>query len=304
MKAGEARVTSEEMMEHLEKLGRRGWRDPDLLKYTVGEDKPARNVLRPVGMIESCRSHYIMDYVGQSDDLPRVPVCTGDTKCPICRVVKHLYSVGTEESKKRANRLRSSERNYWNVIPRWEYDWGDEEPQCKVLAFGITARRELADIVADYGNPGDPDDGFDIVYEVQKQTEYGNKYSFAPLKIRTRKGKRVVEEVVYNTLTEEESEYEIVDLSKFTTPPESDVLRMIEELFFEADSGDRRRRDVGEDEDEEEDVEDDDAEDDDENLCFGDPASFEEDSKTCVSCDEYKECRGAIRKSRMKSGRK
>ncbi len=307
MLVGDVKVNEQQLIDKLEQLQKGGRRDPDLIKYNVGEDKPAKNVLRPVGMFESCRIHYVQDFIGDTEGVSRVPVCAGAQKCPICKVVKYLYSIGTEEARKRAGQMRSTERNYWNVIPRWEYEWDEKGERCLVLPFGTTARRDLSQVVDDYGNPGDLEEGFDMVYAVQRKSggKWGNDYSFSPLKRMRKRGGRIVgEDVVYSTLTDEELEFEMVDLSKYVIPPTSKELTILAEIFEVETIGDstpsRSRGEMtqdvmGDSEDEEEE--------DEEYLCFGDPDSFDEESDVCSDCDDFVDCRREVRKSNIRRQR-
>lgn len=306
MKARESVVDGEKLLNRLNKLRQSGWRDPDLLQYKVGEDKPAKNHIRLIGEMETCRLHYVQDYIGEGEGVDRVPVCPGGpAKCPICRVVNHLYSLGTEVAKEKARDIKSTERHFINVYPLWEYEWGeDNEPRWLVLPFGYEALNSLTEMVADYGPPNDWEDGYDVVFSVQKKKGgWGNAYKFTPRTKRTRK-KGSVEEVMISTdIPEEVLDQDLVDLSKYTKPPTPEQIEILSEKFeMEFIGKEKRHTELSDDEEDDGELEDelDDEDDVEDMLCFGDSEVYDLQSTACGNCPEKRECRREIRSQQLK----
>lgn len=316
MRAKDVVVDAQEIIDKLDQLKRGSWSDPDLLQYAVGEvGKPAKNIIRPVGMFVSCRVHYVQDYIGDEEGVDSVPVCPGRKKCPICKQGSYLYNLGTEAAKERAKDFYSTERNYWNVIPRWDYEWGEQGPGCKVLSFGTKARQALTKLVEDYGNPGDIEEGFDIVYEVgKKKGGKWNEYDVYPVKKRVRRQGEISEVVKGVALDDDELEYELIDLSKYTAKPSDKVLSRLADIFeveVGTTKGKRRREEVEDDEDEvedldddEDDIDEDEEEDDDDFLCFGDSQIYDPEAKLCGDCPYLERCGKKVKLEKINARRK
>lgn len=308
MKAYESVVNGKALLDRLNKLRSGGWRDPDLLQYKVGEETFAKNRIRLVGEFESCRLHYLQDYIGEGEAVDRVPVCPGGpAKCPVCRVVAHLYSLGTEAAKDKARDLKSTERHFINVFPLWEYDWKDDEERWLVLPFGYEALNSLTDMVADYGPPNDWEEGYDTIFSVKKKKGgWGNSYKFSPRMKKRSQGSKGID-IVSTDIPEDVLNQNLVDLTKYITPPTDEQIELLAEKFEMEFIGKGKRRselsDEAEEEDEEDELDDElDDEDDDveDMLCFGDSEVYDSQSTACGNCPEKKECRREVRSQQLK----
>ncbi len=307
MKAKNAKYDGADLLDKIKKVRSGGWFDADIVKLNVGEGKPASNIMRPIGDFVSAKLHYLRDYIGEDAGVSRSPVCPGRQICPVCAVASQLFSMGTEASREKAKDLFSSQRLYWNVLPRWEYEWDEQGERFLALSFGINASRSLQDVVADIGNPSDIEEGFDLNYEAEKKKGgYGNDTRFLAVTKRKKTREGISKIVIPTPLTEEELEYDIVDLSKYTEPPTEDELETLAEIFsvdIVEPSKKKRRAEVDdEDGDEEDDDEDgvldldDEDEDEDEFLCYGDSDTFDAKSSACKKCPYFLKCRKEVRK--------
>jgi hypothetical protein len=287
--------------------------DEDIYTFVVGtEDKPIKNVVRPVGELEIIRMHYIAKFISETSDIPRGVVCAGQGRCPICSVGTELWHVGTEESKERAKELFAKERCYWNIIPRGiikgkeleEFDWGESEPRCLIMPFGKLMRQQLQEIQDMYGDPSDIKEGYDLVISVYKQSEYGNKYTLEPMKTKVKTTKGWSDEIEFNKLSSEELNYELVDLSKYTAMPSNEMLSKIAELFdVESPKPAKKKKKVREelssteDEEETEEVDEEEEEaDDEEFLCFGNPKVYDVKKTSCKNCSKKLKCKVVVLK--------
>jgi len=305
MKARGVKVEAARLLDGLSKMKRKGWQDGNMLEYDTGtEAKPAKNIIRPVWEIQSCFVHYVQDYIEETDNVSKVPVCVGRPRCPICKAREELYSIGTKEAKDQASKFRPSERHYWNVIPRWEYDWGGTDAvRFLILSFGKMARESLEEMVSDYGHPGDVEVGYDIVFEVfDQETGWGNHYALYPVKERSRSGSRITEELQVTPLTKDELDMELVSCDKYVTPPSEEELETFDEIFLIKGTKTRtskKRRDAEEissrkrpslppPEDEEESY-----------FCFGDASIYDKKSSACGECAESDSCSRDIKKNRI-----
>lgn len=310
MKAKEATTDAKELLDKLGNMESGFSRDVNFLEYAVGKSgSPAKNQIRLVGEIEACRVHYISDFVSDDDNLSRIFVCPGRSKCPVCSVVDKLYKMGDDKAKEQAGQLKNKEKNYWNCIPKWpDYDWGDDGKRCLVLTFGITARRALTKMVEGYGHPGDIESGYDVIYEVEekKQGGWGNDYDMYPQTTRQKEKGRIADIVETTPLTEEEREYEMVDLTKYAQPPSEDVLSKIAEIFelsVSTKDAETKREQANAEEDNgnvKEDIE----EKEEELLCFGMPNVYDPKSSGCKNCEEFKKCGLEVRKAKIEELRK
>jgi hypothetical protein len=316
MKIRDVNITPEELLKKLDEAKKSWASDPDLYNYLTGtEEEPAVSVIRPVGAFENAKMHYLKDFVGEGEDTPRVLVCIGLPHCPVCKLVKNLYAIGTQEAKDQASGLRGVIRNYWPIIPRGTakgaelipYDWKDSEPRCLVLPFGIMVERLVEKIVADTGHPGDIEQGFDLDFTVFKQKSNGfNKYE---LKARENKRKSKtgwVSEVTFEPLTEDELGYDIPDLEKYLKPPTEEDIMKVAKLFqieMRPAPGNKRRTDVGAGKVEEEKAEEQtDPEEvpftvEGQPFCFADADTFDVDSKICKNCESRIECSREVKKA-------
>jgi len=307
MKAKNVKFNGEELLDKIKKARSGGNFDPDIVKLNIGEGKPASNVMRPIGDFVKAKLHYLRDYIGEDAGVSRSPVCPGRQVCPVCAVATQLFTMGTEESKQKAKDLFSSQRIYWNVLPRWEYEWDERGEMFKVLSFGINALRSLEDVVANVGSPSDLEEGFDINYEVEKKKGgYGNDTKFVAVSKRKKTREGYASIVSPTPFTEEELEYEIVDLSKYTEPPDAEGLELLADIFsvdVAKPSNKKRRSDADEEDADDDDGEDvldlddsDEDEDDDDFLCFGDGEVFDAKTSTCKKCPYFLKCRKEVRK--------
>jgi hypothetical protein len=261
-----------------------------------------------VGAFENTKMHYLRDFVGEGEDTPRALVCIGLPHCPVCKLVRNLYTIGTQEAKDQASGLRGSVRNYWAVIPRGTvqgtelipYDWKDSEPRCLVLPFGTQAQRAVEKVVADTGHPGDLEQGFELDFIVFKQKSgYGNKYDFRAREKRHKGKTGWVSEVTFEPLTEEELGYDIPDLEQYIKPPSEEDIMKVAKLFqidMRPAQTNRRRVDVGVEKIKEfVDEERINSEDipftiEGHPFCFGDVDTHEANSKICKACPSKTEC--------------
>lgn len=288
MYAGEVKVTTKDMLEQFSKL-KDGWRsDTDLYRWKVGEPgSPELNVIRPVGNISSCKTHYIREYVPENSDMSPVIVCVGRGRCPICAAAKGFWYAGTEETKKLAKSLSARDRHYWNIIPR-QYDWDNEDPRCLALAFGFNAMKSLNQVVEKYGAPGAAEGGYDLIFEVAKRSggAFGSDYKFEPFTSIVKSGNKASTELYYNDLTEEEQKYLIVDLDKYVGEPSAEVSSKLADIFgieIKSVSPAKRRLDVGSN-----------APAVDVSICKGDPNVFDEKAEACIKCNDFAECRAMV----------
>ena len=307
MKAKEIKTNIEELVDKLDKIESGSGRDPNFLEYKVGEvGKPAKNRIRVIGIFESCRLHYISDYITDQEDVPRAFVCVGRIKCPACDAVSKLYENGTEEAKKRANKLSSTERNYWNCLPRGIPREDIVEPGSRdddkfvLFPFGATARKAIKKMVEDYGHPGDIENGYDIIFEVEKKSSgWGNDYDVYPFTIRTTEGGKIADIVETTPLTKKELEYDLMDIDPYLQPPDEETLLRIAALFEPGEVKKVERKQLnksGEEVIDENEVD----EPEEEYLCFGASEIYDPKSESCKNCPEIRKCGIEIKKSQKK----
>ena len=310
MKAKDLKIDADDMAKKLEEM-KKGWNsDPNLLNYKVGkEDAPAINIIRPVGMFIPTRVHYIQDYVPDGSNIPKVVMCIGRTECPVCLAQKRLKDFADSKDKEmeeRIRRLYSTERNYINVIPRWEYEYGELGPRCLVLAFGVTARKSLTTLVADYGNPGTLQNGFDIEFIVgEKSSGYGKDYKFEPHKSKQRSQGKMIETISETPLTKSEMSFDMVDLSKYTERPDNEIIEKLADLFeIEIKPKGKKRSEmkVGDLDDKDEEGSDD-EESDSSMMCFADDSMFDLKSNECRECKDFNDCKKKILEKSKSSGK-
>ena len=236
MKARQVKVsTPDAFINKLEKMNRSAYLDPDICEITIGEiGKPHSNQLRPLGEIEHCRVHYLGNAIEspKDHDLPFYIVCVGRPSCPMCQVGDKIGESNTDTSKEKARAFWSTERNYWNVLPRWDdYDFGEGGARFLVLSFGTQARGTLEEVVTNFGHPGAVDDGFDLMYIAEEKKGFGRNYSFRANLETVKKGTRVAQELQLSPLTGEEGDYEMVDLTKYTAEPTADQFEKLQEAL-------------------------------------------------------------------------
>lgn len=280
MKIKDLDITYEQLMSEYNIIRQHDDEGGEIFVPKVGtEISPAVNVIRPVGKVYSVMVHFLRSVVGNEvgSNLKHMIVCpTVRGGCPVCAIVKELYSTGIEEAKEKARRLKAKERNYWAIIARG-YRKGKDILQdesipmnrMSILVFGLQARQTLDKIVGTIGFPGDIENGFNLDYLCYKQSNsIWNKYEFAVQKVREKKGASIVERIDVNPLTEEEREYEYPNIERYIEKPSKDTLQEIANLFKIT-----REQKV-------------------ERFCIGDPDRFDEDD--CSDCSDYKECMNKI----------
>jgi len=340
MKASQIQVDADQLLQRLDKMKSTGYIDPNMLQFKIGEPgRPARNKIRPVGDFETCRIHYIGNVVPNIRDsgLPFYVVCIGRDDCPMCQVGNELTKIATKSAKDKTRDFWSTERNYWNVIPRWEYDWGDIEPKMLVLSFASIARGTLEDVVTDYGHPGAFETGYVLNYNCEKKAKgaRGANYEFKAVVERQKEGTKLVTSVAMEELSEDEGEWELVDLTTYSQPPEPDVLEELQGMFdigkiigkSKSRSGGRSKDvtdevDVDEEDEEdetEEELKADEADDDKEveateleeveteadlPLCYADPNFHDPKDAVCIECPAFKPCKREIKMEMIKNATK
>ncbi len=279
---------------------RRAGGDLDIYVFVAGEeDKPVHNIIRPVGDIEIIRNHYIGKFITDADGVPNGIVCPGKSVCPVCKQASSLWNAGDEKSQSIAKQLFAKERSFINIIPRGiikdkkfqEYDWSDEEARCLVMAFGKTVGNRILEVADQYGDPTDIAEGYDLDIMVSKQSDYGNKYVLEPRKAKVKTERGFSEEIQFNRLSKEELNYELVDLLKYTSPPEQEIIAKIAEIF-EVEAGDtpvKNKKTIREELSKEEE-----SSGESEMLCFGNNKVYDFAKLSCKHCDDRQSCKTKI----------
>ena len=328
MKASQVEVTTEDFMEMVNKLNRSRFADTDELKIIKGESgKPHKNQIRPVGNFESVRRHYLPRIVEDPNEhgLPFYLVCIGRQDCPLCKISDELQNAGTEQLKDAAKDYFSAERNFWNAIPRWDYDYGDEGERLLAIQFGSTARKTLEEIVTTNGHPGSPSSGFDLFFVVEDRTGLGADYKFLPVTERVQSATSISHEINITRLTEAEGDFDMVDLSKYTQPPDAEVLETVQEVcdienilgempkkgrgtdFTESDAGNSKaeeKEDIEEESSPEQQAqEEEDSDPGAKPLCFAEEDIYDVDDDDCIKCPFFKPCGREIRMKALAEAR-
>lgn len=336
MRASEMRTTAEELLKDLENAKAGGWRDPNMVKFKMGEDgKWGKNILRPIGNFRHAKVHYLMDYINEGDDLDRLVICPGSNICPSCQMSKYYHNIGDEDSKRIAWKFKASDRHYWNVLPRdSEYEYGEDGKRFLVLSFGNgtngTCIDSLMDILQNHGNAADIDEGYDIIYMARKKknTTYG-EYKFSVVTERSKVGGRSGVFVTSKTLSKSEKALEVVDLEQYVTPIDDDQISLLDDILQVQvfGEGKKKRRetfsedddDLDEDEDEddlsyEDDEEDTEGEkqaeedwgdeDEEDLLCFADTEVYDSEVAECTDCPSFVECGKEVKRVRMAKARR
>ena len=333
MKAKQVEVTTDDFMEMVNKLNRSRFTDTDEMQVIKGESgSPHKNQIRPVGNFESVRRHYLPRIVEDPNEhgLPFYLVCIGRSDCPLCKISDELSNAGTEQLKEAAKDYYSSERNFWNAIPRWDYNYGDEGERLLVVQFGSTARKTLEEIVTTNGHPGSPSSGFDLFYVIEDRTGIGADYKFLPVTERVQSETSISHEIRITRLKEKEGDFDMVDLSKYTESPSAEVLEAVQREcdienilgdtpkkgrgadFTEEDAGNSQDNDAKEEsvpeqaqtkEEESEKEEQDDSDPGAKPLCFAEEDIYDTEDEDCIKCPFFKPCGREIRMNSLAEAR-
>ena len=312
MKAKQVEVSTDELLDKLNKLNSQNRYDTHTLKIVTGKSGlPHKNQKRVVGNFETVRTHYLPNSQEKDDlrkkNLPFYVVCIGRPNCPVCAVSDALNddSAGaTKQTKETAKKYYSIEANYWNVIPRWEYDFGGDGRRFLALKFGVKARRTLEEIVQTYKHPGSFSNGFDLNYIAGEGTgNFGGEYKFGAVLEKVADGNSVTHKLNYAPLTAEEGEMEMIDLDTYTKPPTNEQLEALS-ILFDVDAllgrkNTKTRRaepDKEVDKPKEEETDLSDVENS-KPVCFGHVDVYDPDDSECnADCKFFKECGDTIKK--------
>ena len=249
--------------------------------------------VRPVGRMESVRSHYIPKIISEYKDfgLNIFENCIGQNQgCPVCNISRALQDLKMKNAKDASRPFWATEKCFWNVIPRGNYDWGDGSPRALILSFGALARASLEPIITDLGNPADIDDGFDLNYVIFKKVRaVGSEYKFVPVTETVRGRGELSQKFVVSPLTDDEMDYDFVDLKKYTDEPDDDTLDTLESMLsIEAALGETKvsgRRDIGKPTPEREVKPE----------CFANSEIHHVKNPICRKCSFFRDCRLKIR---------
>ena len=325
MLAKQVNVQATELLSHLDSLKSRNTFDKDVLELRKGDmGKPAHNPVRPIGPIVTARFHYLFNIVENARDqgLPPIIRCVGRPDCPICAVADELKNVGTTEAKEQAREYFNTERNYWNALPRWDYDFEDGKPRFQALCFGTQARQTLTEIVTDFGHPGDPERGFDLDLIIEAKPTFGSDYQFRPVMTKTQDSEGITQRVKKTPLDGEELEFELIDLEKFIADPSPDEFEKLQAIFNRDEKQPESREDFstddsasselppelqeipsgheateGYDEREETDASG-------RKLCFGDIDYHAPDNAVCEVCELFDDCANTVNLKKQRAERR
>ena len=325
MLAKQVQVQATELLTHLDSLKSRNTFDKDVLELRKGDmGKPAHNPVRPVGPIVTARFHYMFGIVDNATDqgLPPIIRCVGRPDCPICAVADELKNVGTTEAKEQARQYYNTERNYWNALPRWDYDFEDGKPRFLALCFGTQARQTLTEIVTDFGHPGDPERGYDLDLIIEAKPTFGSDYQFRPVMTKTQDSEGITQRVKKSPLDGEELEFPLIDLEKFIADPTPDEFEKLQAIFNRDERDPESREDFStddsasselppelqnfpaEDKSEEEIDEREEVDASGRKLCFGDVDYHAPDNAVCEVCELFDDCANTVALKKQRADRR
>lgn len=201
--------------------------------------KPGSNRIRllPAGFLPYS-AHFLVDFLRKiegyyEEEEGEKPIggsvtCLSsyDKDCPVCELSGLYYKSPAESDKEKGRSLYRSARFVCCVIDRG--DNGSEVP-VKIWTCGVTVKNQLLALEKKYGDPADPETGYDLIINLSSDgNSRNNKYTVEPLVAFKKDGAQRTMSLVASPLTPEEKAFTIPEMSDYVPEPDEGQL---EKLF-------------------------------------------------------------------------